>query len=193
MTLYTPQQGFPFPTLGDQPCQLAPQVANLAQLVDAKGAQLDSDLARLKANNMVKISVSNWSPTTGFAFTTVEYNRGTPTDLTLYSNGLRLNGGLWVIGVAVQFTPTSANNSTNIRSSAPLGGPGMGAFERDYGSDPGFFNQTINGVAVTYGQNVSVCELYYVTQPLTQIACGLSSFSDPFFYATMWGFQVGDL
>jgi hypothetical protein len=195
MTGVTPNQGFSFATVGDAPCALPTVFAQLAGQVNDKSLGLDADMARVAANNFVKISKTG--PVKGsIVFDTVEVNRGTPTDLSLY-NGLLLGPGVWLIGASqiISDTVAGANGAKYIFLS-----PQIVAIPGDQ-STPAV-NWTIEGAGGLGGgpltwpqQTVSVSLLAYVTLPSTKINISPNggSVTDALAYADSWAWQIGDL
>lgn len=117
--LTTANHSLPFPASADPMCY-DPAVAyprqtlaqSLAGAVDTyMGGTIDPDSARLVAPAWVKISKSNWSSTVDgwyggnlgtIAFDTVEFNSGTPTDLTADPTQIVLGPGCWALTGEIQ-------------------------------------------------------------------------------------------
>jgi hypothetical protein len=85
-------------------------MAALANALDAKGVSFDTDVARLAKRKWVKISHTSFtydsSVITDVPFDTIEYNNGTPTDLTLDPYRIQLVAGIYAIQAKV-IVPTS--------------------------------------------------------------------------------------
>lgn len=117
--LTTVSHALPFPAGADPMCY-DPAVAyphqtlaqSLASAVDTyMGGTIDPDSARLIAPAWVKISKSNWSSTVDgwyggnlgtIAFDTVEFNSGTPTDLSADPTQIVLGPGCWALTGEIQ-------------------------------------------------------------------------------------------
>jgi hypothetical protein len=108
----TPTQGFPYPLATDRPCDYPATMQALATALDTKFQSFDTDAARLISRKRVKISRTG-IPTFTFdtslgppPFDTVEYNVGTPTDLTLDPYSMQLAAGFYLLEGKF-ITPTS--------------------------------------------------------------------------------------
>jgi hypothetical protein len=188
-------QGFVFQLSSDAPCNLPLVMQQLAAQVDAKGAQLDIDVARLRANNFVKISKANQPGGLAVTFDTIEVNRGTPTDLSIY-NGLLLNPGVWMVGAGMTVADTAPRDGDMKTMSVS----NLSIFT-NFGIIETSTNQLyekaggLSGPLIWPHQRASVVMTTIVAAPSTQISCGAGggSVTDPLSYVDFWAFQVGDL
>lgn len=201
MTAFTATQGFIYATGGDSPAATAGTVATLVGQMDAKAQGYDTDAARAVANNVVKVSISNFSLTTSGAsastyFDTTEVNRGTSTDLTLDNQNLVLGSGLWMIGAEVIWSGTTGNSTQN----AVLGINGNDAIgyyfteSRDAGTS--LNNNSVTGTFTGTMQAMSISRLSIIQTDGTKCraffsSAGLSTI--PIVYLTAWAFKLGDL
>jgi|SRR5215831_2822394 len=193
----TANQGFSFALAGDAPCSWAVTEQLLASQVETKSVGFDTDSARVAANNMVKISKSNASAIGFLSYDTVEFNRGTPTDLSVY-NGVLLNPGYYLIGGEAQVITTSAGNNTSKYFSGGIQGA-VGFVASDIAASgysltvEGTFSNT-NGPAPWPNTAVGASAVVQATTPNTHIrfAPGGSTI-DSYLYVQMWAFQIGDL
>lgn len=195
----TANQGFSFALSVDSPCAWPTTQQLLTSQVEAKSAGVDFDVARVATPNMVKISKSNITPPiTGLiTFDTVEFNRGTPTDLSVY-NGVLLNPGYWITGGEAQILEAAAGNgATKYLNGGNNGAVGFATSDRAANG----YNLTVEG-AYTYingpgpwpNQAVGASTLTYISAPNTRIRFVPSgNFTDGFVYVQMWAFQIGDL
>ena len=198
----TPNQGFPFATMDDPPCSLPSTMGALGAVVDGKSSGLDADSARVGANNFVQISLTNTTTTTSTStppFTTVDVNRGTPTDLSIFT-GLILGPGIWMVGLLAQIARW---NPPSIAYPVTISLQVAGESDTTDGlmidcATPGYL---LAGNAAFAGnlllsvpqQNVSVSAITSVAST-TRINYGiLAGTQDPVSYAAMWAFQIGDL
>jgi hypothetical protein len=105
----TPWQGIPFADADDPPCDIPAVIEAEAEAANRKGAGYDASVAAVKAPAFVKVSATNIPPRTDFAgpsitaFTNVDVNRGTPTDLSIFAAGLMLDPGVWMTGFRVVY------------------------------------------------------------------------------------------
>lgn len=114
MPLTTPVQGFSYPLASDRPCDYPLTMLALAGQIDAKFQSFDVDSARLSRRKMVKISGTNTSVSSNASyvplFDTVEFNNGTPTDLTIDPSGIVLAAGHWMLE-AKFIVPTNSSGA----------------------------------------------------------------------------------
>lgn len=201
----TPNQGFPLVQLSDRQDQLPGTFAALASRADTKAATLDADVARAAAPNVVKISCqlgyksANDPNGIGPQFDTIDYNRGTPTDLSVY-NGLMLNRGLWLCGIEAIVTPVSSfGNNWPVEGTLATGTPdpsasGVWAARSDVLvtiQANGFPTTMVNGWGV--GQQEYLNSLLVGIAPVDGVTVqwkGVSFADSP--YMTMWAVRLGD-
>lgn len=116
--LATANHALPFPGAADPMCY-DPTVAyprrtaaaSLGLAIDTyMSATIDPDAARAGTPAAVRVSKSNWSGTasSNLFFDTVEYNTGTPTDLTVFPTGVILGTGVWLT-IAEVVVPLSSD------------------------------------------------------------------------------------
>jgi hypothetical protein len=197
MVQNTPQQGFSYAELVDQPCQMSSAFAQLAAQVDRREQGYDADVVRLAAPSMVRISVNGYlkaSLISPIPFDTVEVNRGTPTNLTTY-NGLLLNRGLWMIGLEVRWVADSGNNnsyqivsigSTSANGAVFLDNPAATAYTKSlatsYPASPTWYPRQFH----------NICELGLVTADGAKVFANSVNNADvP--YQALWAVQLGDV
>lgn len=203
----TPTQGFTYMGSADRPCDLTTALSNLASQLDVKGLSYDTDYATTLNPNMVKVSVTNptYSAITGSTsyFDTVEYNNGTPTDLTTAPGSIQLNTGYYIVGAYLVFSPIPAA-STYLMDSFLRGSSFVFPNYVEFAS---FAQVATNMVGITsYDQNFTQPNLSYsVTSfvrapvsPTTVSWTGFNHINDvPLFtttyYATLWAVQMGQL
>lgn len=192
----TPLQGFVYPLASDAPGSLATTFATLAGQLDAKGASWDTDAARVAANAFVKVSASSVIDTNPVQFTTVEINRSTPTDLTVF-NGIICGAGYWVVGMSVSYPNKSAGAQMtvgfNYATADATRQPDMPDFlMRDA------FGQAIGGLPgpplplsiLNQQQGVIDLALFAVQSNVSvNITTGLARTLN---YVELWAFKLGD-
>jgi len=179
----TPQQGLPFQAITDQPCGYAVAIGALALAEDAKAAGYTTDLKRAQANSFVKISVGSIPVNTDNTFTTVEVNRNTQTDLSVF-NGLILGPGMWMAGANVIWGAGGAGIANNAFLST-LSPVACFAYVRDA-------NGTLPNIGIGWpNQGACVTSTFLVTAASAHVALSWGIFS-PTVSATLWAFQIGD-
>lgn len=205
----TPNQGFPLAQYGDPPTAIGTTTfPALAAAADGKATQLDADQARAATPNMVKISCSlgyvsaNDPAQVGMQYDTVEFNRGTPTDLTVL-NGLQFNRGLWMVGFECTLKPFSGygNGQDLIQSIRISNGPndplsGIGYVRMDVCTTIQVIGMTQVFTPPVWGppyQYLNACTVVYAATDgfqvtSTSFAGGRSDVP----YATLWAVQIGD-
>lgn len=193
----TPNQALAYPIAADNPGILATTWATLAGQLDAKGSGYDVDSARLIANAFVKVSKLNGdgtvSTTGSTSFDTVEVNRSTPTDLTLY-NGLIVNPGFWLVGGSVTYTPAAGFElDANVTFSPVSANQPSAAL--NFVSSFDHFGSATNQLGCMHlvdMQTLSTIDVCLFTVQ-TRIGLGFSSGSWLYPYLDLWAYQIGDI
>lgn len=114
MPANTPTQAFPYPLPSDRPCDYPTTMQALATALDTKTQSYDADVARLAKRKSVKISGvdidigANGNDV--FTFDTVEYNNGTPTDLSVDPAVMQLQAGHWMLEAKIIVSTRSGGN-----------------------------------------------------------------------------------
>lgn len=124
MPLTTPAQGFSYPLAADRPCDYPTTMLALAGQIDTKFQAFDVDSARLAKRKTVKISGTNTSVSSNASyvplFDTVEFNNGTPTDLTIDPSCIQLGAGHWLLQAKFMVpTNSSGGNYYSRMNSVP--------------------------------------------------------------------------